>query len=137
MTTRVLIAAVAVAALAAPQVRVPPIAAVVPGPGLVASLGDLRINPAAVRTYLPGSQSFATVTISPSGGCAPFDIPVSGAMVGDRVVLGPPTELLTYSLAMTYAVYAPGIVRVRLCNYTVTAIRVPAWTWNVDVVTGF
>jgi hypothetical protein len=62
---------------------------------------------------------------------------VTGAVIGDRVVVGAPAELLTYSLAMTYAVTAADTVSIRLCNYTPAAISPPSWTWNVDVVKSF
>jgi hypothetical protein len=109
----------------------------VTGPGLLSSGGILRVNPAAVRTYLTGSGSFSFGTITANGGCSSRAIPVTGAVIGDRVALGTPTELLTYSLALTYAVSAVNTVTVRLCNYTTAAITPPAWTWNVDVLKSF
>jgi hypothetical protein len=107
------------------------------GRGLIQDGSMLRINPAAVRSYLAGSGSLAFGSIPGNGGCSSRQIPVAGAVIGDRVVVGPPAELLTYSLAMTYAVTATDTVSIRLCNYTAAAIAPPSWTWNVDVVKSF
>jgi hypothetical protein len=107
------------------------------GQGLVSDGDVVRVNPAAVRTYLTGSASLDFGTIGGSGGCASRSIPVQGATIGDRVTLGTPAELLTYSLAMTYAVTGAGSVTVRLCNYTAAPIMPPSWTWNADVVRSF
>jgi len=107
------------------------------GPGLLLVSGVMQANPAAVRTYLKGSGSLSFGTIGASGGCVSQNISVTGAVIGDKVVLGTPTELLTYSLAMTYAVSASNIVTIRLCNYTTTSVAPPSLTFNVDVVKSF
>ena len=107
------------------------------GPGLLLASGVMQVNPAAVRTYLTGSGSLNFGTIGASGGCSSQTIAVTGAVIGDKLALGAPVELLTYSLAMTYAVSAANTVAVRLCNYTALPINPPSWTWNVDVVKSF
>jgi hypothetical protein len=107
------------------------------GEGLLSSGGVIQVNPSAIRTYLNGSESLSFGTIAGNGGCAGRTIPVTGAVIGDRVTVGAPAELLTYSLAMTYAVTAADVVTIRLCNYTAAAILPPSWTWNVDVVKSF
>lgn len=107
------------------------------GDGLVGAGGVLRVNPAAVRTFLTGSASLEHGSIAGNGGCSSRTIAVPGAAIGDKVTVGTPTELLTYSLAMTYGVSAAGTVTIRLCNYTTAAILPPSWTWNVDVVKSF
>jgi hypothetical protein len=112
-------------------------AVVAAGDGLLSSGGVVRVNPAAVRSYLSGSESLAFGTIAGSGGCASRTMAVAGATIGDRVTVGMPTELMTYSLAVTYAVTGAGTVAIRLCNYTGSAITPPSWTWNVDVVKSF
>jgi hypothetical protein len=106
------------------------------GEGLLSAGGVLRVNPAAVRTYLSGSASLDHGTIA-AGGCASRTIPVTGAVIGDRLALGAPVELLTYSLGMVYAVTGADTVTIRLCNYTAAAITPPSLTWNVDVVKSF
>ena len=107
------------------------------GPGLILQSGALRVNPAAVRTYVTGSGSLNFGTIGANGGCSSRTISVPGAVIGDRLALGPPTELLTYSLALTFAVSAADTVTIRLCDYTASAITPPLLTWNVDVVKSF
>src|SRR4051794_22414060 len=84
----------------APQIQMPrPLA----GKGVLQEGGSLRINPAAVRSYLTGSASLTHGAIPGNGGCSSQSIPVTGAVIGDKVVVGAPAELLTYSLALTYA----------------------------------
>jgi hypothetical protein len=124
-----------VAAAPAPQITTAPSRSA--GKGLVQEGGTIRVNPMAIRTYLTGSASLAFGAIAQNGGCSSRPIPVTGAVIGDKVVVGPPAELLTYSLAMTYAVTASDTVTIRLCNYTPQSITAPSWTWNVDVVKSF
>jgi hypothetical protein len=133
------------------QLRVPPampIAAgsVVPGTGLVADGRELKVNPDAVRTYLKGSASlnFGTIaamsatTLANGSHCQRREISVPGAVIGDRVVVGAPAELLTNSITLQgWAVIFSDTVSIRLCNYTSVSLTPPAWTWNVDVVKSF
>jgi hypothetical protein len=121
--------------VAAPQIPTVPRATA--GRGLVQEGGLIRVNPAAIRSYLPGSASLNFGAIPGNGGCVSRPIPVAGAVIGDRIVVGPPAELMTYSLFMTYAVTATDTVSIRLCNYTTAQILPPSWTWNVDVVKSF
>jgi hypothetical protein len=129
-----IIAGIVLVASAAP---VPQIQSRAVGRAPVQEAGTIRVNPAAVRSYLSGSASLGFGTIAGNGGCSTRGVPVTGSVIGDRVVVGPPAELLTYSLAMTYAVTAADTVSIRLCNYTAAAIMPPQWTWNVDVVKSF
>jgi hypothetical protein len=107
------------------------------GPGLILSGGVVRVNAAAVRSYLTGSASLTHGTIPAGGGCASRTITVQGAVVGDKLAIGTPADLMTYSLALSYSVTAANTVTIRLCNYTASAITPPGWTWNVDVVKSF
>jgi hypothetical protein len=125
------------AAKPAEQVTVPSPQELNVGKGLLSDGRGIRINPAAVRSYLTGSASLTYGTIPGNGGCVSQTVPIAGAVIGDKLVIGPPAELLTYSLAMTYAVSAANTVSIRLCNYTSSAIAPPAWTWNVDVEKSF
>ena len=129
--------AASAAAKPADQIVPPSGQGVTAGKGVLADEKGIRINPAAVRSFLTGSASLSFGSIGANGGCSSRAIPVTGAVIGDKLVLGTPAELLTYSLAMTYAVSAADTVTIRLCNYTSSSISPPSWTWNVDVVKSF
>jgi hypothetical protein len=116
------------------------------GPGILIQNGEIKVNPDASRTYLTGSVSFPQTAIPPPStttpangvNCKRFDISAPGAVIGDRMVVGAPAELLTFSVVLQgYAISQAGVASIRLCNFTTVSITIPSWTWNVDVVKSY
>lgn len=84
-----------------------------------------------------GAKTSATATLDfPSiaaAGQAELTVPVSGAVVGDAVVVGAPAAL-NNGLIVNGRVTAAGVVTVRVSNITAAAIDPASASWRVAVV---
>ncbi|WP_433329981.1 hypothetical protein [Spirillospora sp. CA-294931] len=83
-------------------------------------------------TMLKGAASLDFPSIA-AAGQHELTIAVTGAAVGDAVVLAPPAAL-TAGLIANARVTAPGTVTIRLANITAAAIDPAAATWGVRVI---
>ena len=107
------------------------------GPGLADDGIAIKINPAAVKTYLSGTASLTHGTIA-AAACSSRTIDVPGAALNDPISLGAPADILTFNLQVQVAVSAPNTVTVRLCNNTAGAVTpTPAMPWSVVVWRSF
>lgn len=97
--------------------------------------GDpLRVNPATVPTRITGTASLSMSTFG-SSNCEEGSITVSGAAVGDEVMIGAPTGL-GMGLVWSGYVSSASTVTLRVCRITGSA-TISAQTFRATIIRSF
>ncbi len=93
----------------------------------------IAVDAAVVPTYLHSSASLSFPTISNAACSSELTIALTGASAGDSVAPGWPPSIPQGVLGMM-RVSSSGIVAVRLCNFSGSAVTPPADTFQATVV---
>lgn len=85
-----------------------------------------------------GKVITGTVSVNPASvaaaTCAETSVTISGALVGDVIVMSPPASLEAGLCASGARVSAADTVQVRLCNVTAGAVDGAALTWSYVII---